>query len=51
MFYRGQSDVPGSGLGLYIAKRISAKLDGSITIVDGVNGVGLGFEVSFENKK
>ena len=51
MFYRGQSDVPGSGLGLFIAKRISVKLNGSISIVDGVNGVGLGFEVTFDNKK
>ncbi len=51
MFYRGQSDVPGSGLGLFIAKRISAKLNGSISVVDGVNGVGLGFEVTFENIK
>jgi len=31
MFYRGNSDVPGTGLGLYICKEIIEKLNGAIS--------------------
>ncbi|WP_157636093.1 sensor histidine kinase, partial [Burkholderia ubonensis] len=47
-FFRGADhDESGSGLGLSIVARIVAKLGGSLTYIDGLNGNGFGVRVTF----
>lgn len=49
IFYRGQSDIPGSGLGLYIVRKAAVRMEGSVEVVEGLGDKGLGFEVNFKN--
>lgn len=44
MFFRGTSDIPGSGLGLYILKESVKNLQGTITL-DSTEGVGTTFKI------
>jgi len=50
MFYRANSKVPGSGLGLYIVKEMLNKLEGEIT-VHSEPGVGTRFALTIPNQK
>ncbi|MBX5439515.1 MAG: PAS domain-containing protein, partial [Thermoflavifilum sp.] len=50
MFYRANSKVPGSGLGLYIVKEMLNKLEGEIT-VHSEPGVGTRFTLTIPNQK
>ena len=46
-FYRGgASDAPGAGLGLAIVREAAARLHGSVTLADGIDGRGCTFIVS-----
>ena len=47
-FVRGaQPDVPGSGLGLALVKRIADRHGATVTLEDGIDGQGLGVVVRF----
>ncbi|SFV35495.1 sensor histidine kinase [Thermoflavifilum thermophilum] len=50
MFYRANSKVPGSGLGLYIVKEMLNKLEGEIT-VHSEPGIGTRFTLTIPNQK
>lgn len=51
-FYRAaDTHAEGSGLGLAIVKWVAEAHQAAITIVEGVNGKGTGFEVLFPNQK
>ena len=48
MFYRGQSEIKGSGLGLFIVKETLSKLEGTIE-VDSKEGTGATFSIMIPN--
>lgn len=50
MFYRGTSTTKGSGLGLYIVKETTEKLNGKITVISNI-GEGSTFEVMLPSLK
>jgi signal transduction histidine kinase len=49
MFFRVETDITGSGLGLYLVKMSVAKLGGKIK-VDGGKGLGTTFTIQFDHK-
>ncbi|WP_413495420.1 sensor histidine kinase [Morganella psychrotolerans] len=47
-YYRvNNTNENGSGLGLYIVTKLAAMIGAEITIVNGLNGAGVGFKISF----
>ncbi|MCE3279821.1 MAG: hypothetical protein K0S44_2012 [Bacteroidetes bacterium] len=49
MYYRGTSDLKGSGLGLYLVKKGAEKLGGEIHL-DSIKGTGSTFKISLTSK-